>query len=726
MTNFNKNEATTSHELVPAVNEAQRPAVYEGNAGEYYYYERVQTRSALARTYLQMVSRQRKTIIVTFLLVMGLGMLWTLTRPRLYRSAADMLVTPVETAGTGGDINQDISVMTRVRSVATEVRMLKSPDLLDEAFASVPEEMRVKGFQTSGLKLSSYPVSISNAKDTDVITVEVTACDPYSAARFANQIIESNMKRHQDATKTIAKMATQHIDNELVKCDEALKQALRERANYKRTHNVADVTTAINTETIGLATLESQATQAQSELARAQETQRALARELANAKEKIEASRTTVDNPLVQSINAEIERLQAEKAQKLQEYLPTATEIQDLNVRIAAAKSRLQEAIREKALSITEARNPLLDTMRSSYITAMVEERAAKSKLKLSRDYAGQIRGKLSTLPKAEEHLALMNSKVAELQTTHSYLQSQKESLNMSMWGGLPSIMPITGARPILQPVSPNIPASLALLLVLSTLLGVGLAVFRDQLDDRIHTSELLETISGQRVLVSLPQVRQGFRGLVTSSECPQELLEQFRILRGNIMLSIDPLPQVIMVTSARPGEGKSTTVANLAATIALSGKKVIAVDCDLRHPSVHLSYGMDNVRGLSSVLSGEADAEVCIRGSKLEHLNVLVAGPTPSHPPELLASTRMSELIAQLRERYDCILLDSTPMVNLSDGTLVASQADGVIMVVSSDRARQPDLHVALKTLEQVGTPILGLVHNRSTDTPALNWSIE
>jgi capsular exopolysaccharide synthesis family protein len=219
--------------------------------------------------------------------------------------------------------------------------------------------------------------------------------------------------------------------------------------------------------------------------------------------------------------------------------------------------------------------------------------------------------------------------------------------------------------------------------------------------------------------------VKNGFHGLIVDQGCPPALLESFRILRGNILLSMpEPLPRIIMLTSPRPGEGKSTTTANLAASIAMSGKRVLIIDCDLRHPSIHQIYDLPNEIGLSMVLAGETAGETAIQPTTIQQLDVMTAGPVPAYPPELLASSEFPSLLAALRDTYDCILLDSTPLVNLSDGAMLAAHAEGVLVVVASGYTRYPDLNMALRVLEQVGAPILGLIHNRSDDVAAVRWS--
>ena len=184
----------------------------------------------------------------------------------------------------------------------------------------------------------------------------------------------------------------------------------------------------------------------------------------------------------------------------------------------------------------------------------------------------------------------------------------------------------------------------------------------------------MLEELSGHRVLTNLPRVRHGFGGLVTQRECPPVLLESFRILRANVLLALrDPRTRVITITSAQAGEGKSTTTVNLASLLALSGKRVLVIDCDLRHPSVHQYFALDNTRGLTSALEGTAQLEDCIQRVNGEYLQVLTTGPILAQSPELLVSAGMEELLATVSARYDCILLDSPPLLNLSDGVSLA-----------------------------------------------------
>jgi len=603
--------------------------------------------------------------------------------------------------------------------------MMKSPDLLDAAFANLPEDLRRKGFDTANTRLFSYPVTITNPKDTEIVGIEVMARDPKAAAAFANQILTSAMGRRQENTRAMAEMATEHVSSEMAQTWTELQKARRELTRLKSERGIADIDEETKSNAASLANLESAVTQAKSDLASAQQRRTTIASELSHTA-KIEVSGIVIaENPTTRAIDDQIEKLEQEKAANLLEYQPTAPEVRNIENRIRELKRRQADMVKTIIASRTENTNPLYINLMNEYAGSLVAIREAESRLAVSGAQARVMRARISRLPDFEEKVAVLMSRIGELDNSHAYLKGQLNLLRVSMHGGLPNIIPVSHARPGRFPVSPNIPTSLLLITFFAAFAAVGAAIVRDQLDDRIHTPESLEGAAGYRVLGSIPMVHNGFQGLVTDENCPSGLLEHFRILRNNVFLTAQgPHSRVIVITSPRAGEGKSTTVANLATTAALSHKRVLIIDGDLRHPSIHLTFGLPNEVGLSSVLQGEAPLENCIRPSSLENLHILPAGPTPAFPPELLASPAMADLLVRLREQYDAILLDSTPVVNLSDGAQLASLAEGAIMVVSATRTERASLLEGLRILEQVGVTVLGIVYNRSTDMEPAEWS--
>lgn len=191
---------------------------------------------------------------------------------------------------------------------------------------------------------------------------------------------------------------------------------------------------------------------------------------------------------------------------------------------------------------------------------------------------------------------------------------------------------------------------------------------------------------------------------------------EAYRALRTNIQFSnFDQDMQVITVTSATPSEGKSTTMANLAATFAQAGKKTIIVDADMRKPTLHKRFNLGKMRGLSSVLVGVEKLENCIQPvSGQENLYALVCGPIPPNPAEMLASQKMADFIAYLRTQYDIIIIDAAPVLAVADAQIIAQIADGTILVAGYNQVKKDQLAEAKKRLDKVNAHILGVVMNK------------
>lgn len=203
-------------------------------------------------------------------------------------------------------------------------------------------------------------------------------------------------------------------------------------------------------------------------------------------------------------------------------------------------------------------------------------------------------------------------------------------------------------------------------------------------------------------------------RHIITLSNPRSPISESYRALRTNIEFSsIDEELQVLMVSSAGPGEGKSTTITNLAVTFAQSEKKVVLIDADLRKPTAHHTFSISNRWGLSSVVSQQCSLEEAIQVSDIPGLDVITSGAIPPNPAEMMGSKRMTAIIAQLREMYDIILIDTPPLLAVTDAQIVAAKSDGVIMVVDQGKVKREIAAKAVKNLESVNARILGVVLN-------------
>jgi succinoglycan biosynthesis transport protein ExoP len=270
------------------------------------------------------------------------------------------------------------------------------------------------------------------------------------------------------------------------------------------------------------------------------------------------------------------------------------------------------------------------------------------------------------------------------------------------------------------SPVEPNTIRNVVIALALGLLLGVGLAFLRDYVDDSIRTKEDLERASGGLpVLGLIPAVatwkNQKSAYLVTVTKPTSPAAEAYRTLRTSVQfLGLDRPLRTLVVTSPTKAEGKTTTLANLAVTFAQAGQRVILVDCDLRRPRVHEFFGLTNEVGFTSVLLGTdplADALQSVEG--YPSLGVLASGPPPPDPSELLSSHRTREVIEALQSRSDLVLIDSPPVLPVTDPLVLSGFVDATLLVVSTDQTNKRALHRSVELLSQIDAPLMGTVLN-------------
>lgn len=209
-------------------------------------------------------------------------------------------------------------------------------------------------------------------------------------------------------------------------------------------------------------------------------------------------------------------------------------------------------------------------------------------------------------------------------------------------------------------------------------------------------------------------QIAKRKRPIIMASNPHSPISESYRTLRTNIEFSqVDEELKVIMISSASPGEGKSTTAVNLAAAYANAGNKVLLIDADLRKPTIHYTFNLTNRVGLTCLLTGQNISEETARPTHIEGLSVITSGPTPPNPSELLASRKMRMLMEEWKRQYDVILLDTPPILAVTDAQIVAHLTDGTVMVLHSGKIKRDMVRKAKASLEHVNAKILGVVLN-------------
>lgn len=265
------------------------------------------------------------------------------------------------------------------------------------------------------------------------------------------------------------------------------------------------------------------------------------------------------------------------------------------------------------------------------------------------------------------------------------------------------------------SPVSPNPVRNILLGIILGAVIGFAVAVLRETLDTTVKSLDDIEGFLDAPLLGAIMYDSDAVDNpLITSLGSYEPRVEAFRVLRTNLQF-IDPdqINNVFTITSALPGEGKSSTATNLAIALAEGGSSVILVEGDMRRPRVHEYLKLERNVGLTTVLVGRATLDDAIQQSSVVGLDVLTSGQIPPNPAELIKSSAMSDTMEKLRSRYDVVLIDATPLLPVTDGALLADLSDGAILVIHYGKTTLDQARGAVERLESVDAETVGVVLN-------------
>lgn len=274
-------------------------------------------------------------------------------------------------------------------------------------------------------------------------------------------------------------------------------------------------------------------------------------------------------------------------------------------------------------------------------------------------------------------------------------------------------------AQPPKSPISPNIPQNILLAMGAGLVIAAMTVMVIEYLDDTIKDAEDTQRVLGLSTLGAITRMastRHPADSLVTLRHPRSPISEAYRVLRTNLRFSgIENPSGALLVTSAGPTEGKTTTAANLAVAVAQSGRRVILLDCDLRRPTIDKYFGLTNNEGLSSLfLNDTTTLESVMQSTKLDTLKVITSGPIPPNPSELLDSNRMRRILDTLRSQSDLLIIDSPPVLAVADASILGARCSGALLVIDAGRTRSDVSRRAVETLGKTGTKVLGVVLNR------------
>jgi len=390
----------------------------------------------------------------------------------------------------------------------------------------------------------------------------------------------------------------------------------------------------------------------------------------------------------------------------------TVTPVSDtqlIEVSVVTPHPLLSANIANTVVTVFAAQIQDIQAQRFSQSKATLETQLADTENQISV-YSAQAESAYNT-----EEKAGLETKIAQYREMYSNLLLSYEQVRLAEAQSVSSIVQVEPATLNLIPVRPKVTQNTLLAAVAGFMLTAGIIAVREALDDTIKTPEEISRKFKLPVLGVINHHAHETKSPITLTDSCSPTAEAYRTLRTNVnYTSIDRPLHTLMVTSAEPGEGKTTTIANLGVVMAQNGKQVIIADCDLRHPRVHTYFGLANKLGMSTLF---AHAVMDLKGTrqptKVENLTVVTTGSLPPNPAELMGSQRMQAILTLMRQAADVVLIDTPPTLAVTDAAALAPSMDGVLMVVQPGKTRASALRQALEQLRQVNANVLGVVLN-------------
>lgn len=331
-----------------------------------------------------------------------------------------------------------------------------------------------------------------------------------------------------------------------------------------------------------------------------------------------------------------------------------------------------------------------------------------------------EARQRADKLPLIEYQMSRLQDQVAQAGTTYGQLSTRYTQLALSSAAQPATSDPIQRADMLsIMPVSRTWSRAILTGLLCAFVLASLCALLLEQLDHSLHSVSDLEPLLPAGVLGTMPLLRgrseRRLAQMTGAQPMAPRVLEACRIVRSNLSFAtMDSPAQTILITSAAPGEGKSLSALNLATVTAFDGRRVLLLDCDLRRPSQHSLNGLPLEPGFTNLLAGEASVEEAIQSTKVNNLWVMTAGTLPLNPPELLGSPEARRLLHEFKDRFDVIVIDSPPVLALTDAQVLCSQVDGVVMIVAAESTSKEEVQRAQAMLRHAGGRLLGAVFNK------------
>ncbi len=689
--------------------------------------------------------RGRWIIFLSFVVVVTSTAIFTSRMDPVYETDTSILVEGASAMDQSLPLLAVAGTNQLSNRIKNEIELIKSRTLAEEVVKKLdvsPYRQEISLIQSNANfddkvgELRSR-ISVSSFHDNDVVRIKVTGASSFEASYLTNLVAQTYYEQSLNASRGEVSEVRKFLEDELDKVRVRLASSEEAQRHYQEEERIP----ALDEETRKLV---EQSSTFRSDLASTETDLNAnlrrldyLRKELSDTKMNLVEDISSISSPLIQSLMKELADKQTQLASIQGRGAPGADiTSRALENEIKTIKDRLKEETRKYAANTMGSGDPLGTTQRlyDNILSVEIEIKSLSAKAEALRTIVDGYDAKLEVLPEKSLMLARLTRDSQLNEKLYLMLKEKYEESRIAEAGRGAKIRIIDEAKPPRSPVKPNKRANIIIGMILGLLIGVSASLLIEFSDNSIRTVEDVERI-GVQIIGTIPYInleeimrklsREGKSiddrvwdkletRLITSFSPKSPISEAYRALRTNLLFAnLDKKKQVILLTSATTKEGKTTTASNLAITIASAGMKTLLIDADFRRPSLHKNFRLDRHHGVTDILLGTITLDQALKPTDIHNLEILTCGEVPPNPAEIIASDAFLALLDRLRAEYDIIVLDSPPLIAVTDASILARIADSCILVTHSGYISKREVQRCISILRSIGVKLTGVVLN-------------
>ena len=583
-----------------------------------------------------------------------------------------------------------VTIQTIKNIVMTPIRLMMSQTTAPAAEPASAESTRV--VDSPHVDGILRRVRVEPVRGSRLVDVAFDATDPAFAARAVNTLVDEYVAQNLEIKVATVANQLAWLESEVTRQQAALESSERALAEYRERQDAGALADNQNIVIARLNQLSDEATKARTDRIHKQ----TVWEQVKQAGQDRESLSVILQNQMVQSLRARMTELRRRQAQLLERYFDKHPDVIKVNAEIADAELQYSTEI-QKAV----------ENARTDYEAAQSRER------ELSRELDGQ-KGAATALNRKNVDYSVLQRTAETNRQTYNDLLRREQELRVVANSRANNVRVVDRADVPGAPVEPNHRHDWMLAILFGSVLALGTIFGLDYLDDSVRTPDDVKRRLHMPLVGLIPSVR-GDRHPLLSGQVPHDFGEAFRSLRTSLMAQKSTVgPHLVAVTSAQPLEGKTTTAANIAMALAVGGARVLLIDADMRRPNVHKVVRLNNERGLSQLLAGQARMREVVSRTHDPNLLVITAGRAPSNPSELLASERMRALVGGLESGpFDWVIVDTPPILAVTDAAIVAPLVNNVMFVVGAEMTPWRLADRAVETLRSNSqTPLFAVLN--------------